>query len=153
MGDFDVVKNSFLAESPNNYLYLITGVRGSGKSVFLASLLDYFRQQKNWVVLDCPFQDDLIKESLISLRRYGLKQKIFLESELSLNGKLLNVSIKEKTLPSTDYIDYLDLMTLLKKKGKRVLLTINEIALRTTQSSFSNSINRSLGKISRCFCL
>lgn len=31
-----------------------------------------------------------------------------------------------KKLPSTDYIDYIDLMTLLNKKGKRVLLTIDE---------------------------
>lgn len=31
-----------------------------------------------------------------------------------------------KKLPSTDYIDYIDLMTLLNKKGKMVLLTIDE---------------------------
>ena len=127
LSEFDMVKNSFLAERPNRYLYLITGLRGSGKSVLLSCLFDYFSHQKNWIVLDCPFQGNLIHDSLIGLCHYGLERKMFVESELEFTTKIVNLSLKKKPLPSNDYTDYVDLMTMFKKKGKRVLLTIDEI--------------------------
>ena len=48
--DITPIYDDFLAESPRNNIYIITGPRGLGKTVALANILEDFRGRKDWVV-------------------------------------------------------------------------------------------------------
>ncbi len=39
--------SEFLSSSPSNFVYIITGVRGSGKTVLLTSIANYFSNRKD----------------------------------------------------------------------------------------------------------
>ena len=46
------VKENFYGETHPNQAFMITGVRGTGKTVFLSKLAKEFEQNKDWIVVD-----------------------------------------------------------------------------------------------------
>ena len=56
---------SFKSEYMNNKVYLITAIRGSGKTVLMVDLADYFKIQKDWVVVQLDPLTDM-KASLLA---------------------------------------------------------------------------------------
>ena len=48
----DEIVSSFTATVPDYQVCMLTGVRGVGKTVFLTSVANELRQNKDWLVLD-----------------------------------------------------------------------------------------------------
>ena len=49
---------AFQEEDPTNQLFMITGVRGSGKTVMLTNIASEMRKSPNWIVLELnPMRD------------------------------------------------------------------------------------------------
>lgn len=48
--------DSFLSEPSPSKVYMITGVRGAGKTVFLSELEDQFRSRNDWLVFDLSIE-------------------------------------------------------------------------------------------------
>ena len=44
----------------NDYMYLITGIRGTGKTVLLRRLYDIFSKDDNWITIDLNPQGQII---------------------------------------------------------------------------------------------
>ena len=47
----DIVGN-FKSEEPSNHSYILSGVRGSGKTVTLSSITAELEKDKKWIVID-----------------------------------------------------------------------------------------------------
>ena len=43
--------DNFNAESSPNQIYMLTGVRGSGKTVMMSNIADAMREEGNWIVI------------------------------------------------------------------------------------------------------
>lgn len=54
------IMESFLSEYANQRTYMITGVRGSGKTVLLTELSARFRERKDWTVIPLSPESDMI---------------------------------------------------------------------------------------------
>ncbi|MCR4837469.1 MAG: ATP-binding protein [Eubacterium sp.] len=121
------IKSYFLGKSPVSQIYLIEGVRGSGKTVLMTSIANDFSEDDEWVVLNLnPTQnllDDFANRLSDSCKNIsGLLEKGF---NLSAGGFGIGINGKENE-DSVSVIS--DLLTRLKRKKKHVLITIDEVA-------------------------
>ena len=48
------ILESFCAEIPSNQIYMITGVRGSGKTVMMTNIASELRKREDWIVVEFP---------------------------------------------------------------------------------------------------
>ena len=53
--------DSFSEENPACQVYMITGVRGAGKTVMLTDIAKYFRKENDWIVVDLSPERDLLQ--------------------------------------------------------------------------------------------
>ncbi len=119
--------SEFSAEKPANYVYLITGVRGSGKTVLLSAVSHHFMEQGDWIVVDPGPKDNILENVASEIYETGKVKHLFLESEFSFSFQGLTFSIKGKNPVATVNTFLKKMLDQIKKKGKRVLITIDEV--------------------------
>ena len=54
------ILESFCAEIPSNQIYMITGVRGSGKTVMMTNIASELRKREDWIVVELNPTRDLL---------------------------------------------------------------------------------------------
>lgn len=64
------IQKTFTMKSPTYYSYLITGIRGAGKTVALTKIQEEFYKLKNWIVIDLTNTDDLLDSLAYSLSSF-----------------------------------------------------------------------------------
>lgn len=134
-----IVEN-YVSEHPSNQVYMITGVRGSGKTVMMTAIAEEMRKKEDWIVIELNPMRDLL-QSLAS-KIYSIPQMYdrFIKAKLDFSAFGLGVSI-EHAAPITDIEDVLThMLDQIKKSGKRILITVDEVVnseqLRIFASSF-----------------
>lgn len=135
----EVIQN-FDAEIPSNQIYMITGVRGSGKTVMMTSIAAEMKKRENWIVVELNPMRDLLKSLAAKLYSIPQMHERFLKAKLDFSAFGLGVSIEEAP-PITDIEDVLmHMLEQIKKAGKRLLITIDEVVneeeIRIFASSF-----------------
>ena len=61
--------SDFCQERPSNYLNLVTGIRGCGKTVFITQIAHRLREKPEWIVIDLNAQRDLLESLAAKLAR------------------------------------------------------------------------------------
>ncbi len=118
---------TFTSSIPANYAYMISGVRGSGKTVMLSDIANEFSKNDNWIVINVTPDTDILNSIAAKLYSRNELKKLFVEARLDLSAFGLGISLK-----NSDQI--FDMETALErmleevnKKDKRVLITIDEV--------------------------
>lgn len=119
--------SEFSSENPSNYVYLISGIRGSGKTVLLSSIANHFMKSDEWIVVDPGPKDNILENVASEIYETGKVKHIFLEKEFSISFHGLTFSIKGKEPATTVNTLLKKMLDLIKKKGKKVLITIDEV--------------------------
>ena len=58
------ILEDFLAPNPPQQVYMISGVRGYGKTVFMTDVSQAIGKDKDWIVVDLnPYKSDLMQEA------------------------------------------------------------------------------------------
>lgn len=123
----DEILGSFNSDNPPTYTYMITGVRGSGKTVMLSSLSERFSEDENWVVLDVTPDSDILNQIAAKLYSRNDLKKLFVKAKLDLSAFGLGISIENGNQIFDLETAVERMLTELKKKGTRVLVTIDEV--------------------------
>lgn len=55
----------------NQQIYMITGVRGSGKTVMLTDISKHFRKDKDWIVIEL---NQIVTCCIVLLQSYTIKK-------------------------------------------------------------------------------
>lgn len=129
-------------------VYILTGVRGSGKTVMLNHLKDEFNSLDNWLVININPEMDVLENLAAKLYEQGSLKKYFLKPTFNFSFKGLGFSI-EGDVPIKSVESLLEKMIrILETKGKRILITIDEISnsqnIRIFAHTFKNLINDNL---------
>ena len=137
---------SFNAEIPSNQIFMITGVRGSGKTVMMTNIADEIRADESWIVVELNPMRDLLQS--LAAKIYGIPEMHarFLKARLDFSAFGLGVSI-EDAVPVTDIESVIErILEQIQQDGKRLLITIDEAAnsenIRIFASSFQIFIRR-----------
>lgn len=121
-----MIVSEFSSENISNYVYLITGLRGSGKTVLLSTISDYFSNDDNWIVVDPGPKDNILENIASEIYENGKMKKLFLKDEFSISFHGLSFSLKGEEPVSSINTVLKKMLDHVKKKGKRVLITIDE---------------------------
>lgn len=122
----DRIISEFSSENISNYVYIITGLRGSGKTVLLSTIANHFMNEKNWIVVDPGPKDNLLENIASEIYETAKMQKLFLKSEFNFSFQGVTFSLKGDEPVTTVNTLLKKMLDYLKKKNKRVLITIDE---------------------------
>lgn len=131
--------DTFNAELPPNQIYMITGVRGSGKTVMMTNISTELSQLSNWITVELNPTRDLLQS--LAAKLYGIPDlhERFLKAKLDFSAFGLGVSI-EHAPPITDIEDVLmHMLAHIRKMGKRLLITIDEVTNSENIKIFTSS--------------
>ena len=121
------VIEQFNSPSPSQQVYMITGVRGSGKTVFMTDTAKAITAEKNWINIELNPEKDLLEGLIAKLSSEESVSKLITSARINLSFFGLGLSI-EGTTPVRDIETALTrVFEALKKHGKRVLISIDEV--------------------------
>ncbi|HBA47457.1 MAG TPA: Archaeal ATPase [Lachnospiraceae bacterium] len=135
----EIVEN-FKAAEPSNQIYMITGIRGSGKTVMMTNIAGEIKKEENWVVLELNPNRDILQSLAAKLYALPEMHRAFLQAKFDFSALGLGVSL-ENAVPVTDIENVIELMLAeVKKRNRRLLITIDEVTncehIRIFSSSF-----------------
>ena len=111
----------------SNYVYVITGLMGSGKTVLLSTIAEHFSKDKQWIVVDPGPKDNILENVASEIYETSKVKKLFISGDFSFSFQGLTFSLKGKEPVSSVNTLLKKMLDHLKKKRKRVLITIDEI--------------------------
>lgn len=132
----EVITNFSMDPSPS-HVYMITGVRGSGKTVFLTEVEDYLRKQE-WIVFDLSMESDLLKAFAAKLYNEQKFRKLFENARLNFSFLGFGIEVKDEP-PVTDLGTAIEkMLDIVKNQKKKILITIDEAANTSSMRRFAS---------------
>ncbi|MCI7213529.1 MAG: KAP family NTPase [Bacillales bacterium] len=123
----DKIISEFSGNQTSNYVYIITGLRGSGKTVLLSSIASKLSEDKNWIVVDPGPKDNILENVASEIYETTKAKKLFVKGEFSFSFHGLTFSLKGDEPVTTVNTLLKKMLGYLKDKNKKVLITIDEI--------------------------
>lgn len=131
--------DTFTAEPVNQQMFLITGVRGSGKTVMMTEISRKLRTREEWVVIELNPSVDLLQGILSKLNSNPVCAGIIKSAKIDLSFWGFGVSI-EGAVPITDAeTAIIAILEKMKKNGKKLLVTIDEVTNNEFMHVFAGS--------------
>jgi predicted AAA+ superfamily ATPase len=122
----DSIIEEFDSDSPDEQVYKLTGIRGTGKTVTLTAIERHFRESEDWIVVDIPSGADIATELVARLYSQVPFITKFVDASLNLSAFGIGLNISQKSpVASINYALEVLIAEVLKRK-KRVLITIDE---------------------------
>ena len=120
------ILESFTAEHSPSQVYMITGVRGSGKTVMMASIVRQLKEDGKWITLELNPARDLLQSFAAGLYALPEMHALFVKARLDFSAFGLGAAV-EGAAPVTDIEQALGkMLEAVGKTGRRVLIAIDE---------------------------
>lgn len=134
----DLILDNFMYEEPTERAYMITGVRGSGKTVMLSDISESLERAGKWIICDLNPAVDLLQGLAARLYEQPFVKEHFLSAkvDVSLFGFGVEISGGEKIVEIETLVE--QMLGLVQKRQQKVMITIDEA---------------SSGKMMQVFCL
>ncbi len=143
-----MIVEEFTSSMPSQQVFLISGVRGSGKTVLMTEVMKRLQQQEEWITVELNPSRDMLTALASKLSSNDLYARIFQKAKINLSffGFGLEVS---GIAPITDVETALSKMIgALRDHGKRLLITVDEVVnteyLRIFSSTFQILVREDL---------
>lgn len=122
----DIVLDNFMYENPTERAYMITGVRGSGKTVMLSDISESLEGTGSWILCDLNPAIDLRMDLAARLYEQPFMKAHFLSAriDLSLFGFGAEISGGEKIVEIESLIERM--LQVVQNQKKKVMVTIDE---------------------------
>ncbi len=142
------VMDGFVNEENDSKMYILTGVRGSGKTVMLNYLKKQFEAMDDWLVLTINPEMDILESIASKLYEKGSIKRYFLKTSFNFSFHGIGFSIEGST-PLKNIETLLEkMMEIMRDKKKKVLIAIDEISnsdnIKVFSHTFKNMVNNGL---------
>lgn len=133
------VVDTFCAPRPAQQTYVITGVRGSGKTVLLSRLSAIFQEKPEWIVVELNSNRDLLTSLASKLSSENALAELFRRAKINLSFFGFGLEVSGEA-PITDIDTALEkMLASIKSQSKRVLVAIDEVSNTQSMREFSTS--------------
>ena len=133
------VTEAFLADDPSFQLFMITGVRGSGKTVFMTEISKSIAKNKDWIVVELSPERDMLQALAAKLASVNIFAKIFQKAKINLSFFNIGLEVTEEAPVSDIEVALERMLKSLQKHGKKVLVTIDEAVNTQEMRIFASS--------------
>ena len=125
--EYNEIIDEFQKDNSLSNLYIITGLRGSGKTVLLTSLYNYFDNNDDFVAVDLNTKSNMLEDLTAALYDKAPGKYKFLKPEFNFSFQGLTISLKGSN-PVTSLSLLLEkMLTSLKKHNKKLVITIDDV--------------------------
>ncbi len=132
------ILQSFESENPAYQVCMLTGVRGSGKTVALTTIANQLRSNKNWIVIDLNPERNLLHTLAAELSNRKELLQLFRDAKINLSVLGFGLEIDGEP-PVTDLVVALRrMLEKLTRSGKRVLITVDEVSSSPNMREFAS---------------
>ena len=134
----DELVAAFTSGVSPQHIAMITGVRGSGKTVFMTNACKQISEQGNWTTVELSPEQDLLESLVKKLANERTLSKIFQHTQINLS--FFGVGFKvEGTPPVSDPEVALErMLESMNKHHRRVLIAIDEVVNNQSMRIFSS---------------
>ena len=147
------VKDNFYSETRPNQLFMITGVRGTGKTVLLSKLAKEFEKNKDWIVVDLNPERDMLNSLASQIYNNSKVKHLFLKAKFNLSFNGIGLSV-ENDKPSDDIESIISKMVeYISEKDIKLLITIDDAANNQNIKVFAHTFQALLRKDYKVFML
>lgn len=130
--------STFTAQNFVSQTYLISGVRGSGKTVLMTSVAKELAETGEWIIVNLNSTQDLLSELESRLSNEIKSMSAIAGAELDLNIFGVGLGLKGNANNANTVSAIEALLKSIKKKEKRVLITIDEVTNSNNMRSFAS---------------
>ena len=132
------VIEDFCQEIPSNQIYMLTGVRGSGKTVMMTDIEKSLERTGDFIVLNLSIDGKLVEEWASGLYEHPIMKPLLVEKKLDFSVLGIGVSI-EKAEPVSDISAAIrKMLDVAKKIGKKILIAIDEAVNNEEMKKFGS---------------
>ena len=147
------VKDNFYSETRPNQVFMITGVRGTGKTVLLSKLAKEFEKNKDWIVVDLNPERDMLNSLASQIYNNSKVKHLFLKAKFNLSFNGIGLSV-ENDKPSDDIESIISKMVeYISEKDIKLLITIDDAANNQNIKVFAHTFQALLRKDYKVFML
>lgn len=147
------IVEGFLATNPEFQVCMLTGVRGSGKTVTMTEISSEIKKNKDWIVAELSPERDILHALAAELSNQKELLQIFKDAKLNLSFLGFGLEIDSEP-PITDTVVALDkMLAQLTKRGKNVLVTIDEAVSNSHIREFASQFQIYMRKKYNVFLL
>ena len=133
------IMDAFTSENINQQMFVITGVRGAGKTVMMSEIAQKLRENNNWIVLELNPATDLLQSMLSKLYSNNTISSFIKSARIDLSFFGFGVSVEgapQITDPETAIIKILEKI---QSENKRLLICIDEMSNTEYMKIFAGS--------------
>lgn len=129
------VISDFCSDDPPVQAYIITGVRGTGKTVLMTDICQDLTD-KDWIVAELNPERDLLQGLAANLSSETSLAQIFKKAKINLSFFGMGLEVSSEA-PITDIeVALQKMLESLKRCGKRILVAIDEVTNSRTVREF-----------------
>ena len=143
----DIVE-TFDDDDPSQQIYMITGVRGSGKTVFMTEIATTLEIRDDWIVVELNPEKDLLEQLASILCSQDRLARVFQKAKINLSFFGIGLSVDGVTPITNIEVAVTRILESLKKDGKKLLITIDEVtnskAMREFAAAFQILVRKDL---------
>ncbi len=132
------VVEEFSTNPVTQQIYMITGVRGSGKTVFMTEVSKQLRRKDNWIVVPLTSEGDLLHELGAALSAEDQLAKLFQSASINLSFFGFGLEVKGSVPITSIDVALTRMIASLKNHGKRLLITIDEVISNSEMRRFAS---------------
>lgn len=134
----NTIIGDFTDDIPSNQIYILTGIRGSGKTVMMTDIERTLEKTGDFIVLNLSIDGEITSAFASQLYENPMMKPHFLK--LKLDFSLLGIGIAiEKSEPVRDLsVAIQKMLEVVKKAGKRILIAIDEAVNNTEMRRFGS---------------
>ena len=123
----DTIISTFEADNPVSQTYMIEGIRGSGKTVLMTAISNELSSDEDWVIIDLNSTQDLIEDFAMRLADTCKRMPNLLDSGFNISLAGFGIGLNASATPHDSVSLIEEILSSLKKRKKRVLITIDEV--------------------------
>ena len=133
------IESTFTAEMPSSRIFMITGVRGGGKTVMLSDISERFSKKKDWITINTSSDSDIIQRVAAKLYSKRELKNMFSNAKLDFSALGLGISIESGHQIFDIETALEEMLSEIGRKGQKVLVLIDEIVNNESVRLFSSA--------------
>lgn len=123
----DNVYTDFNLDYPSSHIYVLSGVRGCGKTVLLTNIADLIKSNDNWIVVDVNPNREILEQIAAGIYENDKVKHLFVSKTFSFSFHGIGFSLEGKEPVSNIKTILLKMLDRLKNKNIKLLITIDEV--------------------------
>ena len=132
------IYDDFDLDYPFSHIYIICGVRGSGKTVLMTNISKKFKSKKDWIVIDVNPNREMLEQIASGIYDNTKSKHLFTQKSFSFSFHGVGFTLEGKEPVSNIKSILGKMLDRVKKDNKKVLITIDEASNNTHMRAFAH---------------